>query len=202
MNRNLIKQIIVTFSLAIITLICSFTFTLNTQAAAKSNTKIYCCLYKDGKLIISQNKIKPKKGKKVLESKKLSRPSLLKNTQKVKTIELKGKIRPKNCKKYFASMGNVKTIKNIKNLDTSKCTTMNSMFGGCFKLQKLDLSHFKTSNVTDMSWMFEYCQSLKNLNLSKFNTKKLKSTSHMFQFCNNVKSINLIHFNTSNITNI
>ena len=138
MIKKIVKQRLV--MLLILISMCIFaSTTIKAEAASKSVNKVYCCLYKSGKLVISQKKIKPEKGKKVLENKKLSRPSLLKNKAKVKTIEIKGRIRPKNCKNYFVDFGRLKSIKNLKKLDTSATTNMYGMFSGCWQLTKLDV---------------------------------------------------------------
>ena len=91
---------------------------------------------------ISQKKIKPQKGKKVLENKKLAKPSQLKNRNKIKTVVFKGKVRPKSCQQWFEDCKNITKISNIKNLDTSQCTNTANMFWGCRKLKSLDVSRF------------------------------------------------------------
>ena len=40
------------------------------------------------------------------------------------------------------------------NLDTSKVTSMQKLFGNCVSLETVDLSNFDTSEVTDISWLF------------------------------------------------
>ena len=44
----------------------------------------------------------------------------------------------------------------FKDVDTSKVTNMNNMFGNCRSLAYLDVSKFDTSKVTNMSEMFDY----------------------------------------------
>jgi surface protein len=50
---------------------------------------------------------------------------------------------------------------------------MKSMFDGCNKVTKLDLSNFNTSQVSDMSSMFQNCASLKELNISSWDTNNV-----------------------------
>ena len=71
----------------------------------------------------------------------------------------------------------------IYNFNTSKVTTMYSMFSGCTLLQSPDLSSFNTSNVTNMSYMFQGCTVLRRLDLSSFNTSNVTNMSSMFKGC-------------------
>jgi len=88
---------------------------------------------------------------------------------------------------------------DLKGLDTSKVTDMNSMFRNCEKLTTIDISNFNTSNVTDMEMMFYDCSNLTSLNLSSFNTAKVTDMRHMFFGCSNLTSIDLSSFNTSKV---
>ena len=62
----------------------------------------------------------------------------------------------------FGNKSNIKTIKKMQ-IDTSKVTSMKSMFNRCSSLTSLDLSNFDTSNVTDINGMFFLCSSLKDV---------------------------------------
>ena len=87
-------------------------------------------------------------------------------------------------------------------VDTSKVTSMISMFYGCSSLANLDLSNFNTSNVTYMNSMFDGCSSLTSLDLSNFNTSNVTSMNSMFYGCSSLTSLDLSNFNTSNVTNM
>ena len=66
---------------------------------------------------------------------------------------------------------NLKEIKGINNLNTSKVTQLAAIFGICLKLEYLDLSNFDTSNFTNMEFMFYGCQMLKEIKgINNFNT--------------------------------
>ena len=93
-----------------------------------------------------------------------------------------------------------KTITFI-NCDTSKMTTMETMFGYS-NIQSLDLSNFDTSNVTSMYNMFQYCSLLTSLDLSSFNTSNVTEMVRMFYACHNLTSLDLSSFNTSNVTDM
>ncbi len=106
---------------------------------------------------------------------------------------------------YFTYLEN---ITGIENLDTSKSTTMASMFYNCMRLKKLDLSNFDTSNVVNMNGMFYCCQALEELDLSSFDTSKVRDMSYMFNMFavytdgSVLKNINLSSFDTSNVTDM
>ena len=90
---------------------------------------------------------------------------------------------------FLKNKSNIKSIKKLKGLDTSKVTTMSYMFIGCRSLTSLDLSNFDTSKVTDMQEMFNGCSSLTTLDLSNFDTSKVTTMSYMFQGCSSLKDV-------------
>ena len=69
---------------------------------------------------------------------------------------------------------------DLSKFDSSKVTSINGMFEGCFSLESIDLSNFDTSKVTDMNSMFYACSSLKSIDLSNFNTSKVNNMRSMF----------------------
>lgn len=107
--------------------------------------------------------------------------------------------RPTSCLRWFKDCNNLKEIVNLKYLNTSEVTQMNSMFKGCNILTELDLSNFNTEKVTDMNNMFESCQNLTSLDLSSFNTTEVKDMSNMFEHCKNLRSLDLSSFNTAKV---
>ena len=109
--------------------------------------------------------------------------------------------KPTSTYYWFGCLSEVKTIENLRYLNTEDVTTMNRMFGGCKSLTSLDLSGFNTENVTDMSHMFgntdwgDYgCESLTSLDLSNFSTKKVTNMTRMFHGCSKLKSLDLNSF--------
>ena len=102
----------------------------------------------------------------------------------------------------FANKKNIKTIKKLKDLDTSNVTSMSTMFYFCSSLTSLDLSNFNTSNVTGLGNMFNGCSSLTSLDLSNFDTSKVTDMNNMFSNCRSLTSLDLSNFNTSNVNNI
>lgn len=93
-------------------------------------------------------------------------------------------------------------IKGIQNLNTSNVKYMKSMFQGCSKLKRLDLSSFDTRKVRDTGGMFLQCSSLVSLNISSFNTSNVISTPLMFGFCSSLTTIDVSRFKTDKVTDM
>ena len=96
----------------------------------------------------------------------------------------------------------VTNIAGMGLLDTSKVTTMNSMFDCCSALGSLDVSGFDTSKVTSMNSMFYGCSSLTTLDVSKLNTAKVEGMSVMFGGCSKLTSLDVSGFDTSSATDM
>lgn len=90
---------------------------------------------------------------------------------------------------YGGSILSSLTDINLKDINTSKLRSMNSMFQNCSSLRSLNLSNFNTSKVRSMSYMFYGCSSLQSLDLSNFNTLNLKMVYGMFSNCNALKTL-------------
>ena len=105
----------------------------------------------------------------------------------------------------FIDFTKVTTIFGLDKLDTSKVTSMASMFsmdrrGG--NLTYLDVSGWDTSNVTSMAGMFMNCAKLEVLDVSKWDTSNVTRMGSMFYGCNALTSLDLSGFDTSNVTNM
>lgn len=83
--------------------------------------------------------------------------------------------------------------------DTSKMTTMNSMFKGQNHITTLDCSGFNTSNVTNMDSTFNYV-GVTRLHLQGWDTSKVTTMCCMFRDAA-LKQLDQ-NFNTSNVTNM
>ena len=103
---------------------------------------------------------------------------------------------------FYCCKNLTKITFTIKGLNTSNVNTMEGMFNGCEKLEKLNLSTFGTSKVTNMQDMFYGCDSLTSLNVSNFNTSNVKNMKRMFYRCSSLKELNLYNFNTVNVTSM
>lgn len=93
----------------------------------------------------------------------------------------------------ITSLGGCKYIKGIPLLDTSRTTSISSMFSGCSSL--ITIPHLNTSNMTNMYCMFAYCEKLVNIPL--LNTIKVRDMEQMFNRC--VSLITIPHLVTSNV---
>ena len=91
-------------------------------------------------------------------------------------------------------------IIDVSNFDTSKVTTMSTMFGWCQKVKTLDVSNFDTKNVTSMACMFYSCTSLTSLDVSNFDTHNVTLMNNMFYGCSSLTSLDVSSFDTSKLT--
>ncbi len=107
------------------------------------------------------------------------------------------KYKPTSMKSWFRNT-RLKKIIGLKYLNTSECTTMNSMFYQC-GADSIDVSHFNTSKVTDMYFMF-HSASMSALDVSGFDTRNVTNMGSMFRNCAKLKRLDLSHFNTANVT--
>ena len=103
---------------------------------------------------------------------------------------------------FFRGLTKLKTIKDLKYLNTEPVTNMSYMFSDCSALTSLDLSNFNTAKVRDMSYMFYRCSALSSLDLSNFNTAIVTNMSYMFSDCSTLSSLDLSNFNTAIVTNM
>ena len=87
----------------------------------------------------------------------------------------------------FSKLENLTSITGLQFIDTSKVTTMSSMFSGCSSLTTIDLSNFNTSNLTSTSEMFNGCRKLNKILVSNsFVVSSVASSDHMFFQCVNL----------------
>ena len=90
------------------------------------------------------------------------------------------------------TIGGDLTVKhlNLRYMDTSNVTNMNSMFYCCNKLEDIEFgNNFNTSNVKLMNDMFDGCSQITTLDLRSFNTKKTTEMQVMFKNCSNLTLI-------------
>ena len=179
--------------------------------------QVYCILYDDGELTISQTEITPDENRTVLNKGYFTRPKdvdTTKGKQHILTVRFVGGVKPKSCKMWFGewiensndsssnSCIHLTEIKNMENLYSNECTNMIRMFYSCKSLTTLDLSNFDTSNVTDMSCMFENCILLTALDVSNFDTSKVRNMGYMFENCISLTVLDVSNFDTSKVRNM
>ena len=134
-----------------------------------------------------------------------------------------------DCSHMFEEIEHLQEVDFLKNLDSSKVTTMNSMFAFDQYFESTDgLKYLDTSNVTDMGRMLLYASpDLSKLSewdvskvtnmynmlaggqftsldgLANWNTSKVENMSYLFYACMNLESITgLRNWKTSNVTDM
>ena len=90
---------------------------------------------------------------------------------------------------------------DLSSLNTANAETMERMFMGCARLEKVNVTSFDTSKVRDMSQMFDQCRCLKEVDLTSFDTSSVENMYYMFDHCMEIESLDLSSFQTSNVTN-
>jgi len=87
---------------------------------------------------------------------------------------------------------------DLRGLDTSNETNLETTFYGCTNLQEVILSSFNTSNVTDMTSMFSGCSNLKTIKVGPyFVTGQVTSSDNMFDGCSALVGGNGTTFDSS-----
>ena len=109
---------------------------------------------------------------------------------------------PEDCSFLFNGYEKAISITFGTVFDTSKVTSMWSMFAGCEKLADLDVHNFDTSHVTNMVGMFAACSELSNLDVSNFDTSLVTDMTAMFASCGRLTDLDLRSFDTSQVTNM
>ena len=185
-------------------------YAADTSAAELSaaNTA-YAILYEDGTLVF-QNSNTPEAGKTVKNTYEVDLNAVHRNSapwynerKSVRVVNFADKISPKVTSYWFYECENLYRVNNIQNLDTSKVTSMRSMFYDCSGLMALDVSHFDTANVTDTSFMFYSCENLYRVNnIQNLDTSKVTSMHSMFNGCGELTALDLSHFDTANVTDM
>ena len=104
--------------------------------------------------------------------------------------------RPCTTEYWFLGCRNLTEVVGMKNLNTSRVTSMRSMFEDCRSLSTVDLSHFDTENVEDMRNMFYYCEKLGTIDVNRFDTRNVVYMYCMFMFCKAIKDLDISGFRT------
>ena len=91
---------------------------------------------------------------------------------------------------------------DMSNFNSKNAINMRSLFYGCKSLTELDLSNFNTQNANNMRSMFYECESLKNLDLSNFKTNNVQNMEYMFYRCKSLNNLDLSNLDTKNVNNM
>ncbi len=103
--------------------------------------------------------------------------------------------------KEYTNLGSNLTSIECSNLNTSRVTTMNSMFNACWALTNVDISNFTTTNkLTSTFLMFGNCNKITSISFpATFDTSGVTTMSNMFYSCHLLTSLDISKFNTSNV---
>ncbi len=104
-----------------------------------------------------------------------------------------------NMSSMFAKMSAIESIIFPDDIDTSKVTTMATLFNDCPNLQNADVSNFDTANVKDMNAMFRFTPMLANVDVSGFDTSSLEGSIESLFSKNGTAVLDLTTFDTSRI---
>ena len=91
---------------------------------------------------------------------------------------------------------------NVSGWDTSKVTSMLSMFSSCTGLTSIDLSTWDTSSVTNTMLMFQNCTSLVSADLRNFDLSNCTNSMMMFMGCTSLTELRLDNCSNDTINKI
>lgn len=95
----------------------------------------------------------------------------------------------------FFGCFNLKSIKDVKGLNTSKITSLQSCFSNCRNLTEVDFD-WNLPAVTSMSLVFKGCTALKTVDFSKSNMPLIESFDDAFEQCSSLESVDFTGLNT------
>ena len=102
----------------------------------------------------------------------------------------------------FRGFAKLRVIIGFNTLDTCNVKSMRGMCFSCYTLTGLNLSGLNLSNVKDIREMCSHCHALTSLNLSGLNLLNVKYASHLCFNCSSLQSLNLSGLDLSNVEDI
>lgn len=105
----------------------------------------------------------------------------------------------------FYCCDQLRDISGLSAWNTSNVTNMMSLFSNCSQLANIKpLTNWDTSKVTDMSFIFSACSALSDISpLSNWKTGKVESLSYAFAFCPKITDLRPIEkWDTSKVTDM
>jgi len=106
-----------------------------------------------------------------------------------------------NFSYMFSGCGSLESITFSPSADFSRAYYVNEMFRDCLSLTNLDLSFIGTCGITTLQYMFRGCKKLEKIDLSNFNiTSALSSssqTNQMFYQCSKMERLDMRSFEFS-----
>lgn len=108
------------------------------------------------------------------------------------------KISGSNLNGIFANCFSIEDLSGVKNFVVDNVTQLVSIFSGCEKIKKLDLSSWNVSKVTTLENIFNGCKNLKQLNITGWTPGALTSVSNAFNSCHSLQNIDISNWNVTN----
>ncbi|MBO4590804.1 MAG: BspA family leucine-rich repeat surface protein [Bacteroidaceae bacterium] len=109
-------------------------------------------------------------------------------------------VQPTSVYRWFSGMVKLTTIEGMQYLYTGNATSMFYLFYDCKKLTTLDLSSWNTSKVTSMRSMFNGCTNLKTIYVSdSWSTAAVENSESMFYRCTSLVGQNGTTYDANNI---
>ena len=102
-----------------------------------------------------------------------------------------------DCTNMFWAVG--LSYIDLSGLNSSKVTTMETMFSGNYGLKSINFANLNTSNVQDFNDMFYECY-IPTINMSGINTQSATNMQGMFAYTSKLTSLDISNFDTSNVT--
>lgn len=99
----------------------------------------------------------------------------------------------------FSGCFNLKSIKDVKGLNTSKITSLQSCFSNCRSLTEVDFD-WNLPAVVDMTAIFQDCKTLKTVNFSKSSMPLIEKFYNGFEGCPDLESVDFTGLNTEHAT--
>lgn len=88
---------------------------------------------------------------------------------------------------------------DVRDLDTSECTTFHDLFSGLAKLRKIiGINKLDTRNIRSMKSMFAHSNSLYEVDFSGMDLPNLNDMSCLFDTCTGLHRVNMTNMNTHN----
>lgn len=91
------------------------------------------------------------------------------------------------CTRMDGMFNGIYTRLDVRGFDTSKVTSLSSMFR-YNQWDTIDLTSFRTTSCTNFATMFQYCQ-FTTIDLTSFDCSSAVYVTNMFQFCRNAVSL-------------
>ena len=105
-----------------------------------------------------------------------------------------------SMKSMFEDCINLKSI-NFNKLYTPNLIDMSSMFKDCNSLTSINI-YFDTSKVTSIEYLFKGCYNLTNIYLSVFRNSPITNMKNFFYDCSTLSFIDLSFLQNSKVTNM